>query len=122
MKHTCLYVDDRGESHFKEISIELEPAEFSPPAPPLNVSTTVPVKQLLFVSAPVGWKGDLHPSPARQYLLMISGQLEIQTSDGESRRFKEGDVLLGTDVIGKGHISRSLGPDELQAVIIQLSE
>ena len=122
MQHACLYVDDLGESHFKDISFELEPSEFAPPAPPLNVSTTVPAKQLLFVSAPADWKGDWHPSPARQYLLMMSGELEIQASDGETRVFKSGDVILATDVVGTGHMSHSLGPDELKAVIVQLPD
>jgi hypothetical protein len=120
MQHACLYTDAKGESHFKEIHFELKPSEFAPPAPPLNVSSSVPARQILFVSAPVGWEGDWHPSPARQYLMLIAGELEIQASDGEVRVFKKGDVVLATDTTGVGHISRSLGPEELETVIVQL--
>jgi len=120
MQHSYLYTDEQGESHFKEIHFELEPSEFAPPAPPLNVSNTVPARQVLFVSAPSGWEGDWHPSPARQYLFMISGRLEIQASDGEVRYFEKGDVLLAADIHGKGHISRSIGDDDLRTVIVQL--
>jgi hypothetical protein len=122
MQNICLYVDEKGASHFKEIEFELEAAEFAPPAPPLNVSATVPANQIVFVSAPVGWHGDWHPSPARQYLVMLSGVLEMQASDGETRRFVKGNVLLATDTSGTGHVSRSLGPDPLRALVIQLPD
>lgn len=39
---------------------------------------------------------------------MLEGGVEITASDGESRAFEPGDVLLVEDVDGKGYASRAL--------------
>jgi hypothetical protein len=38
----------------------------------------------------------------------MDGEIEIETSLGEKRVFKHGDVLLVEDTTGKGHRSRNL--------------
>ena len=50
-------------------------------------------------------------------MIVISGEGETTASDGESRRFKTGDVLLLEDTHGKGHISRSVNGATVIAVV-----
>jgi hypothetical protein len=51
---------------------------------------------------------DQHTAPRRQLVITLSGEVEIETSDGNTRRFRQGDVLLADDTTGVGHISRCL--------------
>jgi len=122
VKYLRLYADDNGESHFETIEVELDPSDYAPPAPPINVSTPAPARQLIFLAVPPGWMGDWHPSPARQFMFFTAGELEIETSDGDVRLFKSGDVGLGEDVYGKGHRSKVQGHTGVSAVIVQMAD
>jgi hypothetical protein len=117
-----LYSDSAGESHFENIEDELTLTDFAPPAAPLNLSTLLPAAQTGFLGAPSGWQGDWHPSSGRHLFFVISGEWEIETSDGEIRRFGPGSVLLVEDTSGKGHASRVISETESVSGIVRLAE
>jgi quercetin dioxygenase-like cupin family protein len=75
---------------------------------------------VLFFHAPVGWFGDWHPTPARQYFVALSGELEVYVSDGQMRRVRAGDVVYLDDLAGRGHTTRVIGDEPVTAVIVQL--
>jgi hypothetical protein len=52
---------------------------------------------------------DWHPASRRQLLVVLSGTLEIETSDGEKHRCSSGEVFLADDVGSRGHRSRTIG-------------
>jgi hypothetical protein len=52
----------------------------------------------------------------------LTGEVEIQTSDGEVRRFGHGSILLAEDLSGKGHISRGVGSAKRKTLFIPLSD
>jgi quercetin dioxygenase-like cupin family protein len=54
------------------------------------------------MNAPAGWSSDWHPSSARDIFFVLTGEWEVTASDGESRRFGAGSVLLVEDTSGKG--------------------
>ena len=122
MQYTRIYADSKGESHFDEVTVKLSSMDFAPPAPPLNVSAPIPAAQMVFISSSPGWFGDWHPAPRTQFWVQIAGQIEVEVSDGEVRRFKPGDFALLEDVTGKGHISRVVSQEEIemQGVFVQL--
>ena len=115
-----LYADEHGESHFEDIEIDLAATEYAPPAPPLDLSTFTPATQFGFMRAPAGWSSDWHPSPARNVFFVLSGEWEVTASDGETRRFAPGSVLLAEDTSGKGHASRVVSHADSLAVMVQL--
>lgn len=115
--YTLLYSDSNGESHFADKMTETQSTNFAPPAPALNLSEYISARRFAFLVLPEGWYGGLHPAPARQFMIIISGEAESIASDGESRRFKKGDVLLLEDTSGKGHISRSVDGSVVIAVV-----
>jgi len=51
----------------------------------------------------------------------LTGEVEIQTSDGDIRRFGPGSILLAEDLSGKGHISRGVGSAKRETLFIPLS-
>ena len=121
MRYIRLYASDDGESHFEQIEVKLSLTEYAPPAPPLELSEMKPAAQFGFMNAPAGWSSDWHPSSARNLFFVLTGEWEVTASDGESQRFKVGDVLLVEDTSGKGHRSRVTGETNSLAAMIELS-
>lgn len=109
-----LFADERGESHFAEVEVELGPVDYSPPAPLLYVAGLFPATGCAFVCAPGDWAGQIpHPSPRRSVFCTLRGEYEVTASDGEVRCFPVGSLLLLEDTTGKGHASRIVGGDVL---------
>ena len=52
---------------------------------------------------------DWHPAPQRQFVIILSGQLEIGFEDGSTKVFGPGDARLVEDTTGKGHTTIALG-------------
>jgi hypothetical protein len=120
--YTRLFADDSGESHFKDIDVELGLAEFAPTAPPLGVSAFMAAAEWAFIGGPAGWSGDWHVSSARNLFVVISGEWEIEASDGTMRQFSSPDVLLAEDTSGKGHRSRVISQEDSLALVVQLAK
>jgi hypothetical protein len=117
-----LYCDEQGESHFADVEIDLRLTDYAPPAPMLELSSTMPATQFGFMKAPAGWSSDWHPASARNIFFVLTGEWEVTASDGESRRFPVGSVLLVEDTTGKGHSSRVVGETDSLAAMVQLEE
>ncbi|PYS60137.1 MAG: cupin [Acidobacteria bacterium] len=94
--------------------------DYVPPAPPLSLSAFWPASQVRFMNAPAGWASDWHPSSARNLFFVISGEWEVTASDGETRRFAVGSVLIVEDTTGKGHSSRVISEADSLAAMVQL--
>ena len=122
MKYLRVYADENGESHFEDVEVGLTPVDFAPPAPPMYLSAFTPATQFGFVGAPLGWYGDWHPSPRRQIFFSLSGESEIEVSDGEVRRYGPGSVILAEDTTGKGHRSRVVGTADVLLAVVQLDD
>ena len=126
LKYHRIYPDARdkrswyGESHIESVGVEQSLVDAAPPAPPLYLSVNKPASSYLFYSAEPGWTGDWHLAPARQFMVLLSGALEVETSDGDVRRFGPGDVVLLEDTWGKGHKLRNLGDNFLHFFVVQI--
>jgi hypothetical protein len=99
--HRITTVD--GETRFGDGEVAFASAVFAPPGPPLDVSTPLPARDLLFIRFVAGWTDPLHPSPACQWMFVLSGHGETYTLDGETRAWGPGDVFLLEDTEPPGH-------------------
>ena len=126
MKHatyTRLYADAAGESHFEELGVALTPADFAPPAAPLNIASFLPTAESLWIGAPAGWAGETpHPVARRQVFFVAQGDCEVTASDGDTRRFAPGSVLLLEDTYGKGHSTHIIGEEGLLVFAVVLAD
>jgi len=113
-----IYADADGVSHFETLDIPLETNDYAPPAVPLNTSALLPANACIFLELPVGWVGDWHPTPVRQWLILMSGEVEFEVEDGERRRQRAGDAVMLFDTIGKGHCTRVLGDQPVRIAAI----
>ncbi len=104
-----LYADAQGDSHFDTVTIEQTLARAAPPAAPFYVSADGPASKHRFYTFGPGWIGELHPAPTRQFLALMSGEVEMETTDGIVRRLGPGDLVLLEDTSGRGHVTRNIG-------------
>lgn len=85
-----------------------------------RVSTSVPAKDAKFLRVQPAWDGEWHPTPVEQYLSVLAGSFEITTSDGKSRQFHIGDVVLLADTVGNGHHTKMLGDQQTWVLAVAL--
>lgn len=100
---TRIYADENGDSRFEDISSDLDSeGEIG------FLSEPIAAESIIFRKVKSTYDYDFHTAPARQYLFLLDGGIEIETSLGEKRNFETGQVLLLEDTTGKGHRTRNL--------------
>jgi hypothetical protein len=98
--------NDNGQSRFTDIDISLNPTEPRRGVSGLRMSAPFAGGECFipFLSAVRrSTRGTTTATGDR-----LSGEAEIETSDGSTRRFRQGDVFLADDTTGSGHIARFL--------------
>ena len=103
MKFIELYTGKDNQSHFKEVEGGLETEQ-----PLGSYSKKYPVTGMMFRDFKKGASFDWHTAPQPQYIIYLEGEVEVETSGGEKRTFRPGDVLFANDLSGKGHITTTL--------------
>jgi hypothetical protein len=117
-----VYTGSDGETHFSDETLPFQLVDYAPPAPPISLSEVFQAENIRFLSSPSGWHGEWHPAPRRQFIVVLTGELEVQVSDGEVRRFGPGSFCLVEDITGKGHVSRVISPVRGLAAAIPLMD
>ena len=112
MKFQRIYADAQGASHFEEVELDFSADEFVPGKPAFGVTPAYAVAGAVFAKVPLDWDGGWHPTPRRQFVVILSGALDIRTCDDEVRRFTQGNVFLLEDTIGEGHHTTMMGETE----------
>lgn len=112
---TRVYADPKGESHFEDIELPLEEAGDIG-----FLSKKIPAKEVMFRKVKPTYDYDFHTAPQRQFIILLDGEIEIETSLGEKRQFRGGDILLMEDTEGKGHKTKNLQEMERKSVFIVL--
>ena len=107
-----LYTGEDGQSHIESISLAETPAWTQ------GVDTT----QISFQAQPVGNYLDWHPAPRRQFVIILSGQLEIGLGDGSKHVFGPGDARLVEDITGQGHTTGVYGDEACVTATIPLKD
>jgi quercetin dioxygenase-like cupin family protein len=123
ISYTRIYCTPDNESHFDTVTTDLAKVD-APPLLPLYAKG-FSATRVTFAAFDAGWGAQdegakkYHPAPASQYVIYLSGQMSVTTSDGHSRRFRVGDVLRVEDVAPcKGHISVA-GPTTVQTIVVR---
>ena len=101
---TRIYADEADVTHFADEWIDLESGGDIG-----MLSEPVQAEAAVFRATGAGYDYDWHPTPARQFIFMMSGEIEIEVGDGEKRRIRAGDTLFLEDTVPPGHKSRNIG-------------
>lgn len=117
MSYFRIYAGPDGESHFEDVDVELDDQGNQS-----ALSALIPATGVIFRRTPADQYLDWHPAPRRQFVITLSGEAEVEASDGEVRHIGPGTVMLAEDVTGKGHITRGLGTQDRLSLFIPLPE
>ena len=93
-----VYATPDGGSRVEELTI-------SPNAKPVDITRmTASVYRGSGARAP-----DWHTAPRKQFAINMTGELEVELTDGTRRKIGS-DLVFLEDLTGKGHVTRALGP------------
>jgi quercetin dioxygenase-like cupin family protein len=106
-----MYTGTEGQSHCEEQSLETHPI----------LAKSHAARNIVFAQQPGGTFIDWHPAPRRQYVILLSGEIEIGFGDGTVRRFGPGDARLVEDTTGRGHTTRYIGDGPVVTAVIPLA-
>lgn len=115
MHYTRLYSDENGDSFFEKVEIPLHDQGIIG-----YLSANFEVKSLQFRINEADYDWDFHNAPARQFIILLDGEVEITTSLGEVRKFSGGDVLLVEDTHGKGHRTKNVKQQIRRSVFVRI--
>ncbi len=123
---TRIFTGADGLAHAEDIELKLNArgvadmlkatgAEFSvrPPTPGANPRNTAATD-----ASDPGW----HTGPARQFVITLTGNSEVEVSGGVHVLAGPGHINLIEDTTGKGHITRNFGPEDRIALTIPLAD
>lgn len=115
MNITRIFSDEKGETHFETIEIPLvDQGDIG------FLSEALEVNKLQFRQVSADYDYDFHCAPQKQYIALLDGGVEIETSLGEKRKFQTGEILLVEDITGKGHKTKNLDKKKRTSLFIYL--
>ena len=106
-----LYTNRNGKSQVDELDLASNP----------ELTTATAAQHIFFRQWEPGHFIDWHPAPRRQYIISISGMVEVGLEDGSTYRFMPGDARLVEDTTGKGHTTLVPGDEPVITVVIPLA-
>jgi quercetin dioxygenase-like cupin family protein len=102
MKCAHVFTHDAGQTTIGEVDVPFVTA-FSDK--PLKATRMYSATGCQFVNGKPCFQ-DWHPAPRRQLLVLLTGELELETGDGKKLTLNPGGMVLVDDTAGKGHITR----------------
>ena len=103
--HHRVFVDDDGRTQFA----------------PLDLGATdisAISARCIFATNPPGAVQDWHNPAAPLFVITLSGEMEVEIEGGRRQQFGPGSVRLAEDTTGPGHVSRVLGDEPWQFVVL----
>jgi len=109
MKITRFAPAPDGGSRFVDLEVAIDNAQTDAFGHISHRSLVVPAQSAMLGELPAGLEQDWHPASRRQVLVILSGIVEIEVSDGQMRRLGSGEMFLADDCGSRGHKTRTIG-------------
>lgn len=117
MKVVRIYTGSDGQSHFEDVELDLldrgATGLMSDPQPAIAIQ---------FRKIEGNYELPFHAAPRRQFVLNLTGTVEIEVGDGAKRLFGPGSIMLAEDTTGQGHTSRNTDGQTRTCVFVHLSD
>jgi len=110
-----IYTGADGESHFEDVAVDLRDM-----GPMGRISDLWRGKGVMFREVSGNYDLDFHTAPRRQFVVNLTGSVDIEIGDGTVRRMGPGSILLAEDITGRGHKSRNVGGEPRSCLFIPL--
>jgi hypothetical protein len=112
---TCITRTPEGGSAFAELDIDLaDGGAFG------LMSDLWPAQGVVFRESAGDSDHDWHCAPQRQLIVLLDGEIEVEVTSGEKRRFRGGDVVLAEDTTGTGHRTRTVSSGPRRSLFIPM--
>jgi hypothetical protein len=92
-----------GGSQFVEADIPIDNLATDAFGHLIRRSGILPAQSAMLTEMPQGLDQDWHPVSRRQLVVVLSGTLEVETSDGSRKRWSSGEMFLADDAGSRGH-------------------
>jgi hypothetical protein len=102
--YTIISTDQSGNSCFRSGQEALLPAKLG------SITKMLAVNTMFFGEGPEQ-EQDWHNPQQRLFIVVLSGIIQIEASNGELKNFNPGEILLAEDLTGKGHKTRNLSKE-----------
>ena len=106
-----LYTGADGQSHIEEMDLISHP----------DLTAAQGATSVIFRESPAASFSDWHNAPRRQYVVTLSGEMEIGLGDGSVHLVGAGAALLAEDLTGQGHTTRNPGATARVSVTVPLA-
>ena len=114
-----LYTDDSGETHFGKGKLTLKGESFMGGPPVLTHALALAAGESPSLAhIPAASSFDWHNTVRRQFIFVVQGTVDFIVSDGAVCRVVPGSLILFEDLMGKGHRTKCIGPDDHIALSI----
>jgi len=110
-----IYPDSNGETLFEDIDIPLYDSG--------NIGLTSHLQNatgIIFRDTTGDYDYPWHNAQHHQFVIILEGEVDFTVSDGETRRFGTGDVVLLEDTTGKGHYSKAVQGQPRKSIFMTL--
>ena len=109
-----------GHSYFSEGEFDLE--VIGDPTKPVYGTKPVASASYAVRVVPPGWERDWGPAAHPILAIYLSGEAEIEASNGDTRKLVPGLMLLAEDTSGPGHRVRVTSHEPVTVIQIHLSD
>jgi hypothetical protein len=106
LSYDHLYVGEDGETHFKTVTVDYKRFNYADNIPPIWAALNGKwnAQYLMLAGNSPGWDArPLHPPRHRQIFIVLTGTTAFVASDGETREYGPGQMILMEDNNSKGH-------------------
>ena len=117
MKVVRVYAGDDGESHFEDVEIATEARGVGG-----RLSRLIQGSGVIFREVDGSYDLDFHTAPRRQFVVNLTGSVDITVGDGTVRRLGSGEILLAEDTTGHGHKSQAVERQPRSCLFIPLDD
>src|SRR5438034_9242856 len=108
-----IYAGSDGQSHFEEIT-----PKFEARGDKSETAELIPGSGIVIRRFDAKRSNPWHHAPGRYAVFTLSGGVDIEISDGTVKRLGPGDILNAEDTKGQGHVTREVGQEERDAVLV----
>lgn len=122
--YTRIYCMSDSETRFENVSLDLVKLPAAAPLPPIYIVNGLTAASVNFTAYEPRWgaedfvEGHYQPVPVPLFAIILEGAMSIKTSNGETRRFRAGDVIRVEDTTPcRGHISVNESDQILRVVV-----
>ena len=117
MHYTRIFTGDDNQSHFEDVEFELDDRGATG-----RFSELWRGPGVIFREVDGDYDYDYHNAPRRQFIVNLTGSVEIEVGDGTVRRLGPGSILLAEDLTGQGHISRGIDNEPRTCLVLPLEQ